>query len=831
MKKKPCAGGAPWPPLFKKHTPEFSTTTSVPPLLNAISAYGVAVTEGRPYSAVHPAGRYSNLARRVSGAAASVIFVTLSLFLQGSAFQAGGDAKHRVEGVVKDQTGAPVGYADVTLTGPAFSANTITNSEGRFVFEGVQQRAGKITVRASGFAVGESNWKIEGSSANLDITLSLASVTDQITVTAARTETRLGDTPSSIALISHEALNATAALALDDALRQVPGFSLFRRSGSRYANPTSQGVSLRGVGPSGASRASVLVDGIPLNDPFGGWVYWGRVSRESIERTEILRGGASSLYGSDALGGVVNVITRKSSDPVLLFEGSYGNQATPATSVFAAGRLGAWGGSFAVHNFHTDGYIIVDEAQRGRVDTPAASEYYSVDLNLDRKIGETARAFARGSLFGEARENGTPLQTNRTHMRQLAAGVDWRSKLAGTFSLRGFGGTEVFDQYFTAIAADRNSESLTRSQRSPSQQTGLAAQWSRPAGSIQTFVAGIDARQVRGASNELAFAAGRVTSAVEAGGREGLFGIFGEDIIRIARRWFVTAGLRFDRWRNYAAASTTKPLAAPGPRVVTVFPDRDETAVSPRLSVLNKVTDNVSLLASFYRSFRAPTLNELYRSFRVGNVLTLANDKLRAERLTGGEAGVNVTAFKQRLNARGVFFWSEVDGPVANVTLSVTPALITRQRQNLGGTRSRGVEMDAEARITHTLTLSGGYEFLDATVLSFPANVSLEGLMIPQVPRHQLTFQMRYSDPSTLNVSFQGRFASAQFDDDQNKLALSRYFTLDGMISRSLGKGVELFVAGENLLNQRYETGRTPVTTLGPRLLARAGIRLQLGAK
>src|ERR671929_131193 len=106
---------------------------------------------------------------------------------------------------------------------------------------------------------------------------------------------------------------STSAATLDDALRQVPGFTLFRRTGSRVANPTSQGVSLRGVGASGASRALVLADGIPLNDPFGGWVYWGRVPRASVERIEVLRGGASSLYGSSALGGVVNLITRRPS--------------------------------------------------------------------------------------------------------------------------------------------------------------------------------------------------------------------------------------------------------------------------------------------------------------------------------------------------------------------------------------------------------------------------------------------------------------------------------------------------------------------------------------
>src|SRR5437762_12765266 len=156
-------------------------------------------------------------------------------------------------------------------------------------------------------------------------------------VTASRTETRVSDTAASVAVLSNEDLSTTAALTVDDALRQIPGFALFRRTGSRTANPTSQGVSLRGVGASGASRAVVLDDGIPLNDAFGGWVYWGRVPRAALDRVEVLRGGASDLYGSSAMGGVVQFIRR---DGGLFFDACAGSQRTGTASLFAAHRSG-----------------------------------------------------------------------------------------------------------------------------------------------------------------------------------------------------------------------------------------------------------------------------------------------------------------------------------------------------------------------------------------------------------------------------------------------------------------------------------------------------------
>jgi outer membrane receptor protein involved in Fe transport len=740
--------------------------------------------------------------------------------------------KVKLEGVITDETGAPIIGAEVTLSAGSFTAKQTTDVEGRFVFDAITLASGTLSVRAAGFATVSRKWSAEGKeSLQLDLTLEPARISEQVTVTATRTETRVSDTAASVLVLSSEDLSATAALTLDDALRQVAGFSLFRRSGSRTANPTSQGVSLRAVGASGASRAVVLDDGIPINDPFGGWVYWGRIPRESVGRIEVVRGGASNLYGTDALGGVINILPRETRDLTSSIELSYGNQQTPDLSFYMGGRVGQLGGSISAEAFHTDGYHIIEERDRGRVDTRAGAEHTTLDITLERLFSDRGRFFLNGLVFGESRENGTVLQQNRTHIRQGAIGADLQSRQAGAFVLRAYASTQVFDQDFTAVSADRNSEALTRSQRVPAQQIGFLTQWSRQSGSRQTLLAGLEGREVRGASDELAFVAGNLTSAIGAGGRERILGLFGQDTIRITDRWLVTASARLDRWRNFDALTTTKPLTSPAPSTVTEFRDRTETAFSPRLSVLHKLTENVSLLASGYRAFRAPTLNELYRAFRVGNVLTQANADLKAERLTGGEAGASVAGLGRRLNVRGTFFWSELTRPIANVTLSVTPALIIRQRQNLGRTRSRGLELEAEARVSDDIELSGGYLFADATVLEFPANTGLEGLLIPQVPRHQLTLQARYSNPRRLTAGLQARFVGKQFDDDRNDFELERYFTLDALVARRLTSGLEVFAAFENIFDERYSIGRTPVRTIGPPITARFGLRFRLGAR
>lgn len=754
-------------------------------------------------------------------ALACIILLRLSVISQDVA---------RIEGVVRDQLGAPVQGATVALRGKSCEARTRTDENGRFQLQDLRINAleCKLVVDARGFALYEEALReLLSREQPWQIKLAPASFNERVTVTASRIPARLGDTPQSLLTLSRSELETTAAPTLDDALRQIAGFSLFRRASSRTANPTAQGVSLRGVGASGASRALVLADGVPLNDPFGGWVYWGRVPSAAIERIEVLRGAASDLYGSSALGGVIQILTRRADKPAITLETSYGNERTGLASLFAGGRWSKWGIALAAEGFRTDGYILVDGRARGPVDTPAGSERFAFDLTLDRSFDERGRIFWRGSYFGEVRGNGTPLQTNQTRIRQLSGGINRRSSRSGEFDLRAYLNAQVYDQTFSAVAPDRRSEDLTRAQRSPSQSSGAILQWSK-AFARHTLIAGSEVREVRGASDETAYAINQATSLVGTGGRQRTMSFFAEEIARLSSQIIVTAVARYDRWRNFDALRTTKQLAR---NVVTVEPfvERGEAAVSPRLSALYRPSDRFAFFASAYRAFRAPTLNELYRSFRVGDVLTLANPDLRAERLVGGEAGASYT--RARFVARSALFWSEIARPVANVTISVAPNLITRQRQNLGRTRARGLELDVEWRAGTHWAITGGYLLADATVISFPVNRALEGLRVPQVARHQFTIQTRYGTPSGFTFAAQARASSAQFDDDQNLFRLAPYFTMDLYAARKLRRKVEVFGAVENVFDARYDVGRTPIRTVGPPRLVRLGLRLTLSAR
>ena len=733
--------------------------------------------------------------------------------------------EYSLRGTVTDRSGAAVANANIALRTATQEFTQTTRPDGTFSFVGLDVSSGTLVISANGFAVSMTNWRAGDN--DLAVTLQPAIVEQSLDITATRTAILPADIDDLQAQpdatsVSDEQLQQWGALATDDKLRNVAGFSLLRRSGSQTANPTSQGVSLRGLGANGASRALVLADGIPLNDPFGGWIYWARVPQSSLNQVQLVPGGVSALYGNDALGGVINLETKSAIQTNGFVEGSYGNESSPFGSGWGVLRLGKWALVGGGEGFRTDGYTAVPADVRGSVDTPVNSQYGSGTARLERIFSDRGRMFLSGSLYGEDRNNGTLLQVNNTTVRQLAFGTDWNSPEAGLFTLRLYGGTQSYHQTFSSIAADRNSESLTNIQYLPVQQMGFMGQWSRQLAARFTLLAGLDGLYVDGFSNETSFSHGNPTALLSNGGTQESLGAFLEGIVQMTRRWSLTLSGREDLWSNLDASSTHAPVKGNSTHIN--YPDRGQNAFNPRLSTAYVMKNGITLYAAVYRSFRAPTLNELYRSFRVGNVQTQANPYLKAEHFSGAEGGVKAT-LSRRVAVRGSLFWGYTTDPVENVTVSSTHQLITRVRQNVGETRSCGFQAGTDLQLTSAVQLSATYQYTQSTVVSYLGNPALVGNWVPLVPRDEFVFQGTWSAPKRFFVAVQGRTAGNEFDDDQNLLPLGGYFVLSATVSYPLPKGFDLFFQGENLTNNEYEIGRTPVTTLGQPILVRGGFR------
>jgi outer membrane receptor protein involved in Fe transport len=729
-------------------------------------------------------------------------------------------------------------------------AQTVTGPDGRFSLDVSASGPIVVTVRAGGFAEYVRILSESERTQRLDVMLSLAPLSETITVTSTRGEQRAGDVPASINVLSGEQIRLSPAVVADDVLRQVPTFSLFRRSSSLSSHPTTQGVSLRGIGPSGVSRTLVLMDGIPFNDPFGGWVYWTRVPLASIDRVELVDGANSSLYGSYAMGGVVNILGSRPARRTLEVGAQYGNLASPKGDFFASNTWSRVGVAVEGSAFGTDGFPIVAESERGKVDNNATVNFANLSAKGDYQATPRMNVFARGGYFRENRDNGKMStidgteEANRTRWTSASGGVRMLLPDQSDLQARVFSDFETFHSNFLAVPTatpPRSIGRMTLNQRVPTTGVGGVVQWGRAFGARHDFQAGVDWRWVDGESQEEGLDPVKGQTVIlqrQSGGTQRSVGAFVQDVMRPLGNLTVTISARVDDWRNYNGHNleTNVPSGTPTPNN-TLFPDRSDTAVSPRVAALYRVNDVISVWGDAGGGFRAPTLNELYRQFRVGTTLTLANDQLGPERLHGGEAGVTLRPLAN-LTVRSTWFDNRVTNPVANVTISTVGTAVTQQRQNLGRTRIWGLQNDADYRITSSVHVMGAYVYMHATVEEFEANPALVGNTLPQVPRHRGSLQFSYISQKYANVGLGLQFVGRQFDDDQNVRVvpgetapgLPGYTSVDLSLSRAVGHDVDLFAGVQNVFNTEYIVGTLPTTIGSPRLF-NAGVRIRLAGR
>ena len=748
---------------------------------------------------------------------------------------------HVVSGVVRDPSGGVISGASVTVRDASGVERTaISGRDGSFHVALGSAADTVLIVRAAGFAETRQTVRPATDVARIDVVLAPASVTETVTVTAVRSELRTGDVPASVSVIDRETVRQSPAVVADDVLRQVPTFSLFRRTSSLAAHPTTQGVSLRGIGPSGVSRTLVLLDDIPFNDPFGGWVYWTRVPLESTERIEVVDGPSSSLYGNYAMGGVINIVSSAASRRQVDVQAQYGNRGTPKADIAFGDVWGPVGVVASASALDTDGYPIVAAAERGRVDNNARVQYGNASVKFDYDATDRVRLFARGGYFREARDNGKAStidgteEANRTRWASASTGVRVRTGDAGELRASLFGDRETFHSNFLAVPAatpPRSFGRMTLDQRVPVRAFGSNVQYSRAFGQ-HAITAGADWRRVDGDSEEDGLDATtgtRVTLHRVSGGTQQIAGAYAQDLIQAMSRLTVTLSTRLDSWNNFDGHNLETALAS-GVAVNNVpsLPSRSDTVNSPRAAALYRVNDMISVWGGAGWGFRAPTLNELYRQFRVGTTLTRANHQLGPERLFGYEGGVTLTP-APHVTLRATAFTNRIKDPVSNVTIAQTGAAVTQQRQNLGRTRVRGIQTDGEYRFATAWKVSAGYVFNQATVTENAADATLIGNYLPQVPRHRGSARIAYAHPTYGTVAVGVLVVGAQYDDDRNTPSrrLPAYAVVDVTAARSVQRNVEVFVAAQNLFNRQYVVGTFPTTIGSPRLVS-AGVRVHL---
>jgi len=754
-------------------------------------------------------------------------------------------ATRQIDGTVLDRQGLPINDASVTVTQKQGTLQKSTQSStGKFKVDGLAAASYDVKVEAPGFSAQTMVVDLRTqTSAPIEVRLEPAGRSEEVSVAATRSEQRLDSVAESVSVLNEEEIQKSPALVADDVLRQIPTYSLFRRSSSLVTHPTSQGVSLRGIGPSGGGRTLVMFDNAPFNDPFVGWVYWTRVPLMNATKMEIVDGTTSSLYGNYALGGVVSIDSRAPQKRTIIFQpqfgyfsskvpGQYDGLYTPKVDFYVSDVFGKLGVSLEGSIMNSNGYPVIAPDDRGLVDTKANVHYSNFNFKANYALTSKVNIYFNGGRFTENRNNAkvattvTPGVPEGNDTRWLSGNVGVHATLSDGSDLQVAINTnfEEFHSNFLAVPAATPPRSVSRqtlTQRVPVDSANGMAQWTKALGGRNILTVGADATWVEGHTNETAYAVnGTQTLTRVAGGKQKYIGGFVQDLIAVTPKLRVTLSGRLDHWTNYDASRVETDLN-PADTVLPInadYADKTNSVGSPHAAALYKFSDRVSAWGGISWGFRAPTLNELYRQFSVGTTLTTANDQLGPERLFGWEGGVNIEPVRN-LTWRNTFFDNDFNHAVSNITISTTPALITQQRQNMGQAHIWGIQSDAEYRILTNWKVNAAYIYDIARVTKFDANPALIGKFLAQVPRHRGTAALTYTNKRFVDVGAAYHYSSAQFDDDTNApdRRLGGFATVDLTVSRQVHESTDVFFNMQNILNKEFIVQTLPRTIGAPR--------------
>lgn len=666
--------------------------------------------------------------------------------------------------------------------------------------------------------------------------------TDRVIVAADRLPDAESAAPFSVTAVDSNELRRAPQLRLDDILRaKAPGFSLFRRNSSRTANPTTQGVTLRNFGPSGAGRTLVLLDGIPLNDPFAGYVLWSQVPVASVHSALVQPGSGAGLFGNAALAGTIFLVSNPIDSTTASVDALVGNAETYEASILGAVTNHSLGFEVVADRFSTGGYPVIAPNQRGRIDGNASAHSWLFDLRGVWELDRDTTVSARGRWFDDDRGNGTPFTRNHTDASDFSATLT--RKLPGEsaeLEVSAYGQQRTFSSTFSSVNPARTAETPALDQFDvPADAAGSSIVWGAVAGDHRLLF-GSDARWVEGETNELFSWNGTTFARLrKAGGEQFFAGIFGEDTWTVSDRATLVGSVRADHWEVNDGFRRETDRATGAVRLNSHFENRSDEELNGRLGLRLKATDALALRGAFFSGFRVPTLNELYRPFRVGNDITEANAALRPEHLLGAEAGFEWQATKTfRLSATG--FVNRLEDAVSNVTIGFGPGTfdpggfvpadgVLRQRRNLDLVVAPGVEATAEWQIVSSLRIRVAYLFTRPTI-ERASDPALLGNLLAQTPEHVLTAGFDWTPTPKLNFGAQVRHSSSQFEDDQNSRTLRPFTVCDLMAGYEFNEHISASLRIENLFDAQIETGRSAdgLISIGAPRLVTLQVRWQL---
>ena len=615
-------------------------------------------------------------------------------------------------------------------------------------------------------------------------------------------------------------LSSAASGRIEDALTAVAGFQQFRRSDSRSTNPSAQGVTLRALGGNATSRSLVLLDGVPMADPFFGYVPLSAIAPERLASARVTRGGGSGAFGSGAVAGTIELDSAGPRQLGLLSgEALIDNRGESILSATLAPQLGA---GFAVASLRWDrgqGFWTTPETQRVPASSRARYDGWSFALRGVAPLTPDVELQARGLAYADART------LRFTGADSTSSGQDASLRLVGSGRWQFEALTYLQVRDFSNIVISATSFRKTLDQRAtPSTGWGGKLELRPPVGQAHVLRLGIDWRVATGTMFEDAYSGitGLVTARRSAGGRNSDVGLFAEHDWTLGPVT-LTAGVRGDRWS--VRDGFFRETNAAG--VVTInnrFANRAGWEWSGRGGLMVRADQTLTLRGSLYSGLRLPTLNELYRPFTVFPVTTRANAGLANERLFGFEAGLDWTP-SPALSVSVTAFDNRVSNAVANVTIGTNQ----RERRNVDAIRARGVELGLSARAGN-VSFDGSLAWTDARVEASGSSAALNGRRPAQTPELAASATLAWTPAAGWRLAISARHVGMQFEDDLQTDRLPAATTFDLFALVPLDPRFSLVFRVENLTDAQIVTRKQGGSIdLGAPRTVWAGMRISFG--
>ncbi|WP_028056058.1 TonB-dependent receptor plug domain-containing protein [Sphingobium bisphenolivorans] len=611
-------------------------------------------------------------------------------------------------------------------------------------------------------------------------------------------------------LIDRQRLTDSASGRIESALADVAGFQQFRRSDSRSANPSAQGATLRALGGNASSRTLVLLDGVPMADPFFGYIPFNALVPDRLSVVRVTRGGGVGAFGAGAVAGTIELASATRDQlPRLGMSAFYGSGDATELSASLSPDLGSGYVSLSGRWDRGDGFQTTPRDQRVAATVPAAYDGWSTNLRAAAPLSAISEVQFRGTLFHDERtlrfRGADSLSEGQDASIRFISRGKWQVDALAYLQARDFSNV--------VISASSLRKSLDQ-RNTPSTGIGGKIELRPPVGSAHLLRIGADTRFASGDMYEDAYnGAGAVTFRRHAGGQQRTTGFFVEDDWTRGRL-VLTGGMRADHWTidNGFFREVSAPTGAITPP--PAIGNRSGWQFSGRAGALYRMNDAVALRAAAYSGFRLPTLNELYRPFVVFPVTTQANPALNPEKLRGAEAGIDISP-AQGVSLSVTAFYNRLEDAIANVTPDPANRNM-RQRENVDAIVARGLEFNASLR-RGDMSLLASYAHSNSSIHA-PGLPDIDGLSPAQSPRHAasgtLAWQPRYGPA----VSATLRYVAKQYEDDLHVDVLPDALTVDAVARIPLGHGIAVVARGENLFDEavitRKVTGANGVASI-----------------